>query len=400
MAKKPLAARISDWLVGAEARAQHSGKRRLRAPVYLARVLFQVVQQWVANRGPQNASSLAFQTSLSIVPLLGVALEALRISGQADAQSSFVDFISDHLVPVSRAAISDKLLSLSNNVSIESLGLIGLGTAFFLAMVLFSHLEKTVNHIWRADRRRPLWKKAAVFLVLISLVTPLLGASLVQAARVGLTTGFGGFLLSTAATMAGVFLANLLLPRVRVSWSAAFFSAVFTTVLLEIAKYAFRYYVTEVALERYGGIYGAVAVVPLWLFWIYWSWMVILIGVEVAHAVQNLAFLERTGANASMMANDVVVRHVNAVVALRLLVQISKRSDSPPSVYALCRAFNLADEVVERILLRLERAGLIVPAEGSKEGFALLRPASEIAQAEVIELCAARERRRCKGMWW
>src|SRR5690606_28021310 len=73
-----------------------------RATLYVLRLGAQVIRQWVRDRCPQQAASLAFQAVLSLVPVLAVALAALRATGAMHAESTFVEFLSAKLIPVSR----------------------------------------------------------------------------------------------------------------------------------------------------------------------------------------------------------------------------------------------------------------------------------------------------------
>jgi membrane protein len=97
-----------------------------------------------------------------------------------------------------------------------------------------------------------------------------------------------GTLASLGITAVFLLLANRMLPRAHVRWRAAALGALTSTVLLEGGKAVFSAYVASVLLSRYEGIYGPYGVIPLFLLWIFYGWLVVLFGAEVAYAVQNL----------------------------------------------------------------------------------------------------------------
>ncbi|HEY8143407.1 MAG TPA: YhjD/YihY/BrkB family envelope integrity protein, partial [Kofleriaceae bacterium] len=120
--------RVSAFLRSAESRASQSSRKRWRFSLYLVRLAVQVVRQWARDRCPQQAASLAFQTVLSVVPVLAVCLAALRVTGLIDAQSALMRFLSERLIPVSSTELAQKLTEWSEKITFQSLGLIGLVT--------------------------------------------------------------------------------------------------------------------------------------------------------------------------------------------------------------------------------------------------------------------------------
>jgi membrane protein len=371
----------------AENRAAETKRKRVLWPLYALRITIQVFRQWARDRCPQQAASLAFQSVLSIVPVIAVALAVLRSTDSLDAQSSLVDFLASQFIPVSRDEISAKLVAWSENVTFESLGMIGLITTLFLAFLIVNSLERITNHIWRAERKRSLAQKFVIFYATATLGPFLIGAGLYQAGKFGLTEGSSGLSLSFATTFGALFMANYFLPACRVRPVPAFVGALVSTILFEAAKYAFNLYVSDFAFDRYTGVYGAVAVAPLFLLWLYYSWLTLLLGFEIAHAVQNLHLLERIDRRGTMSLENELLRRVNGVVAARVMVAISEsyiRGDKVLTRRALERRFDLSDDVVERIAQRLKQADLLLEIEGEHRGFIPARPPQEISLANVL----------------
>jgi membrane protein len=351
------------------------------------RLTGQVVRQWARDRCPQQAASLSFQTILSVVPLLAVLLAVLRIAGNVDVESVFVDFLAREIVPVSRQEIAAHLLDWSKRITLESLGLAGLISTLLLAFVMVNSLEQVINHIWRTERRRSLAQKFVIFYAAATIGPFLIGTALYQAAQHGLGAVTHGWIVSGLATFAVLFLANYFLPASPVRWRPAAIGALVSVLLFATAKAGFSLYVNEFAFARYTGIYGALAVAPLWLLWIYYSWLVLLLGVEVAHAAQNLAVLARVDRRGTMSLESELLRRVNGIVAARVMLAICATYASGAKAMsrrALERELDVSDEALARIIARLKSRDLLIETEGEIEGLLPARPPSQIRLADVL----------------
>jgi membrane protein len=379
--------RVRQLISDVESRAESSEKRRMRWPVYALRIAAQVLRQWVRDRCPQQAASLAFQTVLSVVPMMAVGLMILRSTGSLGEQSAFVEYLTSSFIPISEQQLSDQLLAWSENVTLETLGTAGLISTALLAFIMVNSIERTANIIWRAERKRSLAQKFVVFYATATIGPALMATGLYQAAQVGLTSGFIGGLLSFLATFGALFLANYFIPACPVRPRSAAVGALVSTVLFELSKYAFQIYVSSFAFDRYTGIYGALAVLPLWLVWIYYAWLTMLLGFEVAHAKQNLHLLERIDRRGAVSLENELLTRVNGVVAARVMLAITETYLAGGKVMTrrqIEMRFDLSDEVISRITERLKQHDLVIEVEGDHNGFVPARPPARITLAEVL----------------
>ena len=267
------------------------------------------------------------------------------------------------------------------------MGLVGLISIVLIAFVMFINLERIINHIWRSERRRSLGQKFVVFYATVTIGPLLMGVSLYQAAQYGLVEGPTGFLLSVGSSFLALLLANYFLPATRVRLGPALLGAGLTTALFEGAKFLFTVYVSQFAFERYSGIYGAVAVLPIWLIWIYYSWLMLLLGVEVAHAVQNIRLLERSERRGMLSLESELVQRVNGPTAARIMVAVAEAylgRDKTLSRQKIGDRFDLSADAIDRLVARLKAADLLMEVEGDYAGFIPARPPAEITLAEVL----------------
>lgn len=378
-----------------EDRVSVRGTHGARLVLYLWRLGAQVLRQWARDRCPQQAASLAFQTVLSLVPVLAVALAAIRATGALNAESTLVDFLSSKLIPVSPEEMAARLQGWASNVSIESLGIVGLVSTVLLAFVMFNNVERTMNQIWRVERRRPVTQKFVVFYATATIGPILFGTSLYHAAHFGLTEGGLGALLSVGITFIALLLANVFLPATRVDLGPAAIGAAFTTVASELAKLGFTTYVSQYAFARYAGVYGAVAALPLLLIWIYWSWLMLLLGVEIAHASQNIRWLEGRDRRRTLSLENELLQRVTGPMAARIMTHVAQaygRGDKVVSRQALADRFDLSSDALERLTSRLCDRDLLLEVEGEHTGFMPARPLSTITLAEILSAFRAEDR--------
>lgn len=380
--------RLMDTIHQASTR-RPDGRLRRRAfyPLFALRVLAQVIRQWARDRCPQQAASLAFQSALSIVPLIAIGLALLRATGAFEAQSTLVEVLSKQVLPVSRDEISAQLVAWADNVNFRTAGVAGVVMMLVLSFIMFNSTERIFNDIWRVERRRSLGQKFVVFYAIATIVPALMGVSLLHAARYGLTSGLVGAAGALAATFAALLCANKLLPTRRVEWRAAAIGALLSAVAFEVAKHAFHLYVANVAFQKYSGVYGTLGLLPILLIWIYYSWLVILLGAEVAHSLQNLSDLERLDRRRYQSPELELVEMMNGVVAARLMcavVDAWNKGKTATARDSLAARFDVSVDIVDRIFRRLKERGLVIEVQGEAEGYLPARPPAQITLAEVF----------------
>jgi membrane protein len=295
--------------------------RRARAALYFSRLGVRIVKQWVRDKCPQQAAALTYQTTLSLVPLLALVFAGLRLTHNLDVQSSLVEFLSRQVFP-DLDGVVENLQGFSDKVATGAAG--GLGLAFTLAtcFYLFSTVEGTFNAIWRVTTARPLIRKFVTFYTVATLLPMLASVYLYWSGKLigsGPAARFFGPLL---IQFAGLFLVNWLIPNVRVRWFAALAGALATGFALEGLKWGFVHFAKQALLASYGGVYGPLALIPLMLIWVYVSWWLVLLGAEIANAIQNLRLLE---AEDRRHSDD---EPINGLVAAQLLVYIASSFES------------------------------------------------------------------------
>ena len=354
--------------------------RRGRAALYLTRLGLRILKQWARDKCPQQAAALTFNTGLSLVPVTAIAFTILRSMGSLDAQSRLSDFIANRLFP-GMDAITDRIQQFSSNISVGALGGLGLFFTLITCYSLYSYVERIFNDIWRVGERRTLIGKFLTFYAMVTLLPALASVSLYWSGKlVGANTA-ARILAPLAIEVLALVFMNKLLPRTQVTWQASLIGAFLTAFALELSKWGFVRFAMKMLLESYSGVYGSLGLIPLLLMWIYASWLLVLLGAEIAFAVQNLRLLE---AEERRHDGD---EPINGLVAAQLLAAVAgahEVSGKGLSKAALVTDFGLTASVVERIVERLKSRGLIAEVHGDINGYIPGRAASAIRLQEVL----------------
>jgi membrane protein len=362
------------------AAASNQLSRRGRAAFYLTRLAIRILKQWARDKCPQQAAALAFNSALSLVPVTAIAFTILRSVGSLDAQSRLTDFIANRMLP-GMADVTDRIEGFSKNISVGALGGAGLFFTIITCYSLYSYVERIFNDIWRVGQRRTLVGKFLTFYAMVTLLPAMASMSLYWSGRlVGASTA-SRFLVPLAIQVVGLLFMNKLLPRTNVTWRAALVGALFTAIVIEIGKFAFVRFAKSMLVESYNGVYGSLGLIPLLLLWIYASWLIVLLGAEIAFAVQNLRVLE---AEDRRHRGDEPINGLLAAQLLSVVAAAHEVSGIGMPKSSLVTEFGLTPEVIDRIVDRLKTRGLIAEVQGDINGYIPGRAANTITLEDVL----------------
>ncbi|MBX2846883.1 MAG: YihY family inner membrane protein [Acidiferrobacterales bacterium] len=265
-----------------------------------------VLNRFRSDRLTRHAAALAFSSLLALAPMLAIAFAMLSLFGSFDQLgSSLQDFMYEFLVPAAGEDLRQYFDQFANQAG--KLTIVGLVLFLLTALLLLSTIEQSFNDIWRVKKGRSLSAKVTVYWALLSLGPLLMGASLaISTYLLSLTVAngvhfsqqihsLGVALLPFLFEMLAFLLLYLVMPNVRVRFLHALVGALIASCLFELTKRLFGLYIVN--FDSYQIIYGALSTLPIFLVWIFLSWVVALIGAEVVAVLQerNVFGLERDG---------------------------------------------------------------------------------------------------------
>jgi membrane protein len=283
-----------------------------------------------------------------------------------------------------------------SSVSFEAIGGLGLLLLIWAALGLLISFEQSANRIYRAPQGRSTLLRVVIYWGLVTLgplvlfvvlylaqlgfelardvplLGPLLG-SLARARSIG-----AGFVL--------LLLAYKLMPNTAVRWRPALWGALVAAVLWSLSRWGFGLYVSK-ALP-YMKLYGALGLIPLFLFWLYLTWLIVLFGMELAFTLQamkgrDFEALEHRG--------ELNVSDPQWLVPMMAAIARGFAKGQPLSRQALAEELHLRLEAVAELAQKLQEEGLVhqVQARGTPDvALTLAQPPESIPLARLVDLGA------------
>lgn len=243
----------------------------------------------------QKAASLTYTTMLSIVPVLTVLLMILSsVPALASVRAQIYDVIYSNLLPQSSLQVSEYINDFAEKSS--NLTIIGAMILFFTTIMTLTTIERAFNQIWRVEDRSGGIKSMLRYWTIVTLGPLVLGTAFIasstvqslsflnrQIAGYGIDWSFWVQMASIGITMAGFIGMYWFIPKARVPAKNAAIAGVFVAIVFELMKHLFGTVMAN--FTSYEAIYGAFAALPIFLLWIYLSWNLILLGVEISYTL-------------------------------------------------------------------------------------------------------------------
>lgn len=326
--------------------------------------------------------ALTYNTVLAVVPALAMLFAIARGFGfQNLMQSELFRYF-----PAQQKALETALDYVENYLAQTSQGIfIGIGLVFLLwtLISLMSNVEDTFNHVWRITNTRSLQRKftdyTALFLLLPVLMVCSAGISIFMSDAVQhvfegnplspMMHRLLGFMPTVISWM--VFTAAYwMIPNTKVKFKYALFAGVLAGTLFQVVQWLF---VTgQVYVSKYNAIYGSFAFLPLMLVWMQLSWLITLSGVVLTYACQNFdTFAYRD------KAKDISQTYSNqmAIAVLALATKKFKQRQQPLTSQELIDDYGIPGVLAEKILTRLQDAGLLTAINNGKDDTIAYNPA-------------------------
>ncbi len=333
----------------------------------------------------ETASNLTFTTLLALVP---VATVILTIASAFPRSEMLIEplkaFIIHNLLPESVQVISTYAEQFFRNAT--GLTLLGVAVLAVTALLLMLTIDHAFNRIWAVSRPRPLLQRVLVYWTVLTIGPLFIGASLslttyLLTAPLGLPVAASGAaaallrILPLAFSATALAFIYLYVPNRAVLKSDAVIGGIGAGLAFEVMKQGFGAYIAH--FSSYTLVYGAFAAVPIFLIWIYVSWVVILGGAVL------VATLPEWRAGATRAARAAGSDFYDALQVLNALWDAHRRGDVV-SLAQLQSALGLPMRVLDAVLERLEQAAWV--ARIGTGAWVLSRDAGAIRLADVYSL--------------
>lgn len=333
----------------------------------------------------QAAGALSYTTVFALVPLSVVVfgvLSAFPVFAEWSDQLS--DYIFSNFVPSAARSVEDYLKQFADNAGqLTTVGVIALLVSLLITL---NRVEATFNRVWRVKSARPKLSRFLVYWTVLTLGALIAAASLAVSARFFALSLFdsapGRFLESVMLWVAPLVIEMLALaaiyrvvPHRTVQWRHALAGALLAALLVELVKWGIGLYLGN--FGSYSKIYGTLAFVPVFLLWVFLSWVAVLLGASLASSIS--AFRYQPASMRLPVGYEIYG-------LLRLLARFDDSRKHGEGLHAddiLKLEPILTDSLVQEMLGQLADIKVVRRAEGGE--WLLSRDLDELTLAELYE---------------
>jgi membrane protein len=353
---------------------------RGRAALYrVGRIAYSTIRGFLDHKLTIRAAALTYFSVLSIVPFLSFTFAVLKGLG------AYAVFVDGTLRPYLRRTFGgnealldaiERILRFVERTNLSTIGALGVLFLVYTSVSLISNIEDALNEIWGATTRRTLLRQVTDYVTLL-VTTPLLVlaaatfAAAAQSSRIILfvrhTLGLGPvidvLLRFTSVVVVGIALFAIyeILPNVRTRLASALIGAAVSAVLWQGALVLHVRF--QVGVASYNALYSVLSAFPIFLVWTYVSWLIALVGAQVAASHQNeqVARQRFHARRTDQALREALALIAAAYVARDFVSGVARGHD------ALGERLGVPQPAMQEILDALVRAGLLARTAGGPE---------------------------------
>jgi membrane protein len=305
-------------------------------------------------------------------------------------------FAQDEKVVAARQEVSRRIKMFIQNTRSGALGVTGTILLIFAGISMLSRIEMTFNEIWGITRGRSWFMRVVLYWGVISLAPLLLVVAAGLATGPHLTTtkellntmpliGNLAFRLLPIVLLCLTFAAfYVLMPNTKVSWQAGLVGGVTAGLLFHLNNVANVLYVSRVVSNS--KIYGSLALVPVFMIGLYFAWLIVLFGGQVAYAYQNRGtYLDEKQA-------DNINQRGREFVAFRLMTFLGQRffaGEPPPTASLMASELGVPTRLTGQVMRTLAAARLVTETSGTEIGYMPARPLESITCDDILQAMRA-----------
>lgn len=333
---------------------------------------------------PLHAASLTFSTMMALVPLLALSVSVLKGLGYGTVLTDWLaTSVTD--MPQQIQAFVTEIVHIVNSTNYAKLGGVGAVVLLVTVIQVVGSIESSFNRVWGIHKTRPLLRKITNYISVLVVVPLLMVAAMTFSARINIDKSFLeqlGILRLTpvlATWIAFTFL-YLFIPNTSVNKRAAAISGLAGALMWHMW---FKLYITvQPGVTNINVIYGTLAFVPITLFWLYICWLIILVGAEVAFAVQTESayHLEAHSDEASQQT-----RLAMTVSLLLAAWRAQQETASFLNIDEYARRKHVPLRLVNDMVDLLADHHILVEVADQPRSYVLVKSGEQIVMADVIQ---------------
>jgi membrane protein len=342
-----------------------------------------------------RATSLVYTTLLSFVPLLAVSFSVLKAFG---VQARIQIFLYYFLEPFGEKGVdlAMKIISFVEQVNVSILGSLGLSMLIYTVLSQIQKVESALNYIWHVRSTRSLSRRFSSYMSVL-LIGPVLifsamglTASLMSTSFIRGLTGIreiGVLLLLIEKVIPYLIISGafafiyVFLPNTKVHLRSALVGGIFAGVVWKATGMIFAAFVVSSA--QYSAIYSGFALFILFFIWLYWTWLILLVGGKVSFYHQHPKFINITGKD--VLPSDTQKERL-ALSIMFLLGESFYQNKEPWTSDSLGKRLRYPAEAVYEVLNLLEQKGMIISSSGDPSAHVPARDLETLSVKEVLDV--------------
>ncbi|MEM9166210.1 MAG: YhjD/YihY/BrkB family envelope integrity protein [Planctomycetota bacterium] len=311
-------------------------------------------------------------------------------TGDADGTVFLDDGATDDNGEVRLEAFLNDLVTRLLEIPFAAIGAAGLLTLIYAAISMLTEIEKAFNQVYRARTLRSWGRRITQYWSVLTLGSLLIFTAFYTSEQFrGFDTeGLSSFVSGALAISVSVAITTLLLllgyqtiPNTRVHVRTSLVGALVAAILWEVAKYAFRQYIDFSV--SYAKLYGSIGVLPLFMLWIYATWLIVLFGLQVSYGLQHLSVAREM---MEQQGDESALTDPASVIAVLARLGERFRQGKPSDAGDASEAAGIPVPAAAGMLEALERAGMIHTVGGEDETYALAKPPESIELGAALEV--------------
>jgi membrane protein len=351
-----------------------------------------LVRDWLGGEINIRAMSLAYTTLLSLVPLMVFSFAILKGLG---ARGDLRFIVHEFFRPVGSASaqLTESVMQFVANMRGELLGSIGLAFLVYTVITTIQKVESSFNLVWRVERPRSFRRRFTEYLS-VMILGPILLAVAIGLLGFAEQSPFAQW-LNAVAPLAGILsvLARIvpyaivtvvftlmysIIPNTHVQFRAALIGGVTAGIIWALVGKVFTAVI--VYSSQLVAVYTGFAIVLTTLIWVYLSWLILLIGAQLAFYLQFPQYLRHGQESIELTGSD------REQVGLSIMYLIGRDYGTGKDYWnagRLATELDVPGIALVPVLARLEHRGLIVATE--KEQFLPGRDPDGILLADILD---------------
>lgn len=366
------------------------------------RIILIAQQGFIKNRCSEKASALTYYSLLSIVPALAMAFGIAKGFGyEVQLEKILHEKFAD------KKEILDQIFEFANSFLANTQGgvVAGVGVIvlFYSVMKVLNNIEISFNSIWEIKNQRNIERMlsdyfsimllAPILLILSNSATIYISMEIKKLAmeidfiqHFGVLISFGLKLLPFSLVWLMFTIVYMIMPNTRVTFSAAFAGGVIAGITFQILQ--FIYIRFQIGVASYNAIYGSFAALPLFLVWLQMSWLIVMLGAEIAFAVQSASKYEFNSSSSEISHK---LKMMIAVYLMQQIVQRFRDGQQATCTLEISQTHNIPVRIVRPLLREMKESGLISEVKIDNSDVSAYQPAFDIHNISIHRIISTLE---------